>query len=113
MGIEHKEALRVVETVKMAGRIYEDSRNHVWYVPTPHPIFSALTMVAGPVSRQIKAGLLVTGVEGGRGGIEGARRYAEVSEAGNVLLRTATIDSDIRAIDRWLQELLAGDESSA
>jgi hypothetical protein len=102
MGSEHREALRVVEIVKMAGRIYEDARNHVWYVPTSHPIFSALTMVAGPVSRQIESGLLVTGVEG-------ARRFAEVSAAGTALLRTATIDSDIRAIDRWLQELLAGD----
>ncbi len=89
----------------MAGRIYEDARNHVWYVPTAHPIFSALTMVAGPVSRQIKSGLLVTGVEG-------ARRYAEVSGAGNALLRTATIDSDIRAIDRWLEELLADVDDS-
>jgi len=34
MATGHSEALQVVETVKMAGRIYEDARNHIWYVPT-------------------------------------------------------------------------------
>jgi hypothetical protein len=46
MGNEHKEALQVVETVKLVGRIFEDARNHIWYVPTQHPVFSALAMVA-------------------------------------------------------------------
>ncbi len=98
MATGHSEALQVVETVKMAGRIYEDARNHIWYVPTQHPIFSALAMVSGAVSRQIEAGLLMTGVDG-------TRRYAEVSEAGETLLREAVANSDIRAIDRWLAEL--------
>ncbi len=99
MEIENKEALQVVETVKMAGRIYEDARNHVWYVPTTHPIFSALTMVAGQVSRQIESGTLSTG-------IDGARRYAEVSAAGEAFLAEFGGSSDIRTIDRWLTELL-------
>ena len=99
MGTENKEALQVVETVKMAGRIYEDARNHVWYVPTTHPIFSALTMVAGPVSRQIECGILPTG-------IDGPRRYAEVSAAGEALLAEFGGSSEIRTIDRWLTELL-------
>lgn len=98
MATGHSEALQVVETVKMAGRIYEDARNHIWYVPTHHPIFSALAMVSGAVSRQIEAGLLMTGVDG-------TRRYAEVSKAGETLLREAVANSDIRAIDRWLAEL--------
>lgn len=93
------EALQVVETVNLAGRIYEDARNHIWYVPTQHPIFSALAMVAGAVSRQIEAGLLMTGVDG-------TRRYAEVSEAGEAFLSEADSSSDIRAIHRWLEELL-------
>jgi len=104
MGNEHKEALQVVETVKLAGRIFEDARNHIWYVPTQHPVFSALAMVAGPVSRQIETGLLRTGVDG-------ARRYAEVSEEGNEFLRRTAGDSDIRAIDRWLAELLLDGEA--
>ncbi len=99
MGIENKEALQVVETVKLAGRIYEDARNHVWHVPTTHPIFSALTMVAGPVSRQIESGMLSTG-------IDGARRYAEVSAEGEAFLAEFGDSRDIRAIDRWLTELL-------
>lgn len=99
MGTGQSEALQVVETVKMAGRIHEDARNHIWYVPTQHPIFSALAMVAGAVSRQIESGLLVTGVDG-------TRRYAEVSEAGETFLREAGGSSDIRIIDRWLAELL-------
>lgn len=98
MGTQHNEALQVVETVKLAGRIYEDARNHIWYVPTQHPIFSALAMVAGAVSRQIEAGLLMTGVDG-------TRRYAEVSAAGETFLRKAGGSTDIRAIDRWLAEL--------
>lgn len=98
MSSEHTEALRVVATVKMAGRIYEDARNHVWYIPTRHPIFSALAMVAGPVSRQIEAGLLDTGVDG-------PRRYAEVSDAGETLLSRHG-DRDTGAVDRWLTELL-------
>jgi hypothetical protein len=96
-----REALRVVETVKLAGRIYEDARNHIWYIPTQHPIFSALAMVAGPVSRQIEAGLLVTDVDG-------TRRYAEVSPAGEEFLRSS--DDDLQATDRWLAELLLDDE---
>ncbi len=103
METENKEALQVVETIKMAGRIYEDARNHVWYVPTTHPIFSALTMVAGPVSRQIESGMLSTG-------IDGARRYAEVSAAGEALLSEFGGSSDLRAIDRWLAELLYDSE---
>jgi hypothetical protein len=99
----NSEALRVVETVKLAGRIYEDARNHIWYVPTQHPIFSALAMVAGPVSRQIEAGLLTTDVDG-------ARRYAEVSPAGEEFLARNGGDSDIRAVDRWLAELLLDGE---
>jgi len=99
MGTLNKEALQVVETIKMAGRIYEDAPNHVWYVPTTHPIFSALAMVAGPVSRQIEAGTLSTG-------IDGARRYAEVSAKGDALLAGHGGDSDIRTIDLWLTELL-------
>ncbi len=99
MRTETKEALQVVESVKMAGRIYEDARNHVWYVPTTHPIFSALTMVAGPVSRQIESGMLSTG-------IDGARRYAEVSAAGEAFLSELGNSTDIPTIDRWLTELL-------
>ena len=99
MGTENREALQVVETVKMAGRIYEDAPNHVWYVPTAHPIFSALAMVAGPVSRQIETGMLSTG-------IDGARRYAEVSPEGEAFLAKFGGSSDIRTIDRWLTELL-------
>jgi len=95
----NREALQVVETVKLAGRIYEDARNHIWYVPTQHPIFSALAMVAGPVSRQIEAGLLTTDVDG-------TRRYAEVSQAGEEFLRQNGGDTDINAIDAWLAELL-------
>ena len=99
MEIENKEALQVVETVKMAGRIYEDARNHVWYVPTTHPIFSALPMVAGPVSRQIESGSLSTG-------IDGARRYAEVSAEGEAFRAEFGGSSDIRTIDRSLTDLL-------
>lgn len=99
MANEHTEALRVIETVKLAGRIYEDARNHVWYVPTQHPIFSALAMVAGPVSRQIEAGRLHTGVDG-------ARRYAEVSEGGEAFLREHGNGNEMAAIDGWLAELL-------
>jgi len=105
MATEHNEALQVVETVKMAGRIYEDAPNHIWYVPTQHPIFSALAMVGGPVSRQIEAGLLNTGVEG-------AHRYAEVSEAGNEFLDDAGESTDVRNIDVWLAKLLLEGEGS-
>jgi hypothetical protein len=55
------------------------------------------------VSRQIEAGLLTTGVDG-------SRRYAEVSEAGEAFLREPGASSDIRAIDRWLAELLLDGE---
>jgi len=92
-----------VETVKLAGRIYEDVRNHIWYVPTQDPIFSALAMVAGPVSRQIEAGLLVTDVDG-------ARRYAEISDAGEEFLRGNRDDSELHTTDRWLVELLVDHE---
>ena len=99
MGTENSEALQVVETVKMAGRIYEDAPNHIWHVPTQHPIFSALAMVAGAVSRQIEAGLLLTGVDG-------THRYAEISDAGERFLSEAVGSTDIGAIDPWLAKLL-------
>ena len=103
MGTGHREALQVVETVKKAGRIYEDAPNHVWYVPTGHPIFSAVAMVAGPVSRQIEAGLLDTG-------IDGARRYAEVSEEGLAFLHEQRSSPEIASVDRWLVDLLPDEE---
>jgi len=103
MGTAHKEALQVVETVKKTGRIYEDLPNHVWYVPTGHPIFSAVAMVAGPVSRQIEAGLLDTG-------IDGPRRYAEVSADGLAFLEEQRGSPEIATVDRWLADLLPDDE---
>lgn len=103
MGTPHREALQVVETVKRAGRIYEDSRNHVWYVPTAHPIFSAVAMVAGAVSRQIAAGLLHTG-------IDGSRRFAELAPDGAALLDERHGSPEIADVDRWLADLLPEEE---
>ncbi len=104
MGTPHNpEALQVVETAKRAGRIYEDSQNHVWFAPTDHPIFSAVTMVAGPVSRQIEAGLLVTGVDG-------ARRFAEVSPAGEQFL--AEHAEAVASIALWLAQLLPDEDEA-
>ena len=99
MGTDNRlEALQVVETVKQAGRIFEDAQNHVWFVPTDHPIFSAVTMVAGPVSRQIEAGHLATG-------IDGTRRYAEVSPDGDRFLIEHSGADAIAKVDRWLANL--------
>jgi len=99
MSHEEQESLQVLLTVRRAGRIFEDARNHVWFVPTRHPIFNAVTMVAGPVSRQIANGYLSTGVEG-------TRRYAVLAPEGRAFLSRYGRDARRMATEAWLTELL-------
>ena len=60
-------------------------------------------MVAGAVSRQIEAGLLVTGVDG-------TRRFAEVSPESEQFLREHRNAEAVTSIDRWLADVLPDED---